>query len=172
MLWKESRGAADWVIVTVVDEHLYHPHLPAYLKWAKRKSITVIPGLGYEMVSVEFPACEIISVDDRPYGAVHGAVSKLSLFDPDAIEETNFAPGRHQATPRGQGALSQARRGVELAFQVARRRLCAAAATDYSDKASAQSIATINGGTNTISPMKRFAIAYRTCTRLRSTSGL
>ena len=24
-VWKESRGHADWVIITAVDEHLYHP---------------------------------------------------------------------------------------------------------------------------------------------------
>jgi Glycosyl transferase family 2 len=23
--WKESRGAADWVIITDTDEHLFHP---------------------------------------------------------------------------------------------------------------------------------------------------
>ena len=25
--WKESRGIADWVIVTDIDEHLYHPDM-------------------------------------------------------------------------------------------------------------------------------------------------
>ena len=27
--WKESRGIADWVIVTDIDEHLYHPDMNA-----------------------------------------------------------------------------------------------------------------------------------------------
>jgi glycosyltransferase involved in cell wall biosynthesis len=29
--WRESRGIADWVIVTDIDEHLYHPDLYRYL---------------------------------------------------------------------------------------------------------------------------------------------
>lgn len=29
--WKESRGKAQWVIVTDIDEHLYHPHWHGYL---------------------------------------------------------------------------------------------------------------------------------------------
>lgn len=39
-MWKESRGACDWVIVTAVDEH---PDLPSYLAKAKRTGVTAIP---------------------------------------------------------------------------------------------------------------------------------
>jgi glycosyltransferase involved in cell wall biosynthesis len=32
--WKESRGRADWVILTAIDEHLHHPDLPGYPNFA------------------------------------------------------------------------------------------------------------------------------------------
>jgi len=55
-IWKESKGSADWVIITVPDEHLYHPDFVNYLHQAKRKGVTAIPGLGYEMLAKKFPA--------------------------------------------------------------------------------------------------------------------
>ena len=41
--WKESRGQADWVIVTDVDEHLYHPRLAEYLQSCREQGVTVVP---------------------------------------------------------------------------------------------------------------------------------
>ena len=32
--WKQSRGVADWVIVSDIDEHLYHPNIKRYLSAA------------------------------------------------------------------------------------------------------------------------------------------
>ena len=54
--WKESRGAADWVIVTDVDEHLHHPRIEAYLSACKRRGVTYMPALGFDMVTDSFPA--------------------------------------------------------------------------------------------------------------------
>jgi hypothetical protein len=100
-VWKESRGVADWVIITAVDEHLYHPDFSNYLTRAKQKGVTAIPGLGYEMVSYEFPTPDVHLATAIRYGMPSAGYSKLSLFDPNAIEETNFNPGRHKAKPRG-----------------------------------------------------------------------
>ena len=100
-MWKESRGACDWVIITVVDEHLYHPDFAGYLAHAKRKGITVIPGLGYEMLSAEFPPPDMHLATGVRRGVAWHKKSKLSVFDPDAIQETNFTAGRHKAQPTG-----------------------------------------------------------------------
>ncbi len=47
-VWKESRGRADWVIVTDVDEHLYHPAgVARYLRAMKCCGVTAVPALGF-----------------------------------------------------------------------------------------------------------------------------
>lgn len=99
--WKESRGQADWVIVTAIDEHLHHPRLPAYLDACKRRGITYIPALGYQMITRDFPAPEEHLASTRTRGAPFSMMSKLRIFDPDAIEETDFAIGGHGAAPVG-----------------------------------------------------------------------
>jgi hypothetical protein len=53
--WKESRGIADWVIITDIDEHLYHPNIYNYLAQCRERGVTSIPGLGYQMLSERFP---------------------------------------------------------------------------------------------------------------------
>ena len=41
--WKESRGAADWVIVVDIAEHLHHPAIDAHLEDCKRHGVTPCP---------------------------------------------------------------------------------------------------------------------------------
>src|SRR5436189_2390725 len=53
--WKESRGVADWVIVTDVDEHLLHPAMSRYLSDSKKAGITLIPALGFQMIGDALP---------------------------------------------------------------------------------------------------------------------
>src|SRR5947209_6450977 len=53
--WKRSRGQADWVLVIDIDEHLYHPDLPALLRRYRDDGITIVPALGYQMISERFP---------------------------------------------------------------------------------------------------------------------
>src|SRR5262249_51259652 len=57
--WKEPREQADWVIVGDIDEHLFHPRLAHYLKASKRAGVTIIPALGYQMVSDAFPPPDV-----------------------------------------------------------------------------------------------------------------
>lgn len=47
--WKESRGIADWVIATDIDEHRYHPDMYRYLAQCRPQGVTIIPALGYQM---------------------------------------------------------------------------------------------------------------------------
>jgi hypothetical protein len=101
--WKQSRGVADWVIVTAIDEHLYHPDLSGYLKRCRDEGITLIKAEGYEMVSNEFPRgvkplYKLIKLGMRSAQWF----DKVQAFDPDKIEEINYEPGRHVAHPTGE----------------------------------------------------------------------
>ena len=99
--WKESRGRADWVFVTEIDEHIDHSDLLGYLGRCRAAGITIVPALGYQMQSLHFPSPGEFLCATRTMGAPFAAQSKLSIFDPSAIEEIAYAPGRHTATPTG-----------------------------------------------------------------------
>ncbi len=99
--WKESRGSADWVIIANVDEHLHHPRFAEYLADCRRKGVTVIPALGYQMISETFPEPSARLSETVTRGAPYGGMNKLQIFDPNAVREVNYIPGRHKAHPRG-----------------------------------------------------------------------
>jgi len=99
--WKESRGEADWVIVTDIDEHLHHPDLPGYLALCRNAGTTFIPALGYQMVASEFPSPDQWLCKTVTMGAPWVQMSKVNIFDPNAIEEINDLTGRHMARPTG-----------------------------------------------------------------------
>jgi hypothetical protein len=102
-VWKESRGRADWAVITAIDEHLWVPGRPMREVLARHaaQGVTFVPALGYQMVSEEFPEPGEELCQSRTRGAPWRKMSKLSLLVPDAIEETNFGPGRHKAAPTG-----------------------------------------------------------------------
>lgn len=99
--WKESRTVADWVIICEIDEHLFHPNLETYLRACKNEGITIIPALGYQMISESFPAAGEYLCQSLTMGAPWGQMNKLGFFSPDDVETLNFTPGRHQAQPTG-----------------------------------------------------------------------
>ena len=103
--WKESRGVADWVIVTAIDEHIHHPDLKRYLDECRRRGVTYIPALGFSMISESFPAPDEYLASTRTMGAPDAMFSKLRIFDPAAIEETQFAIGGHGASVAGRCVL-------------------------------------------------------------------
>lgn len=106
--WKESRGRADWVIVTAVDEFLSmragltKKRLATYA----RAGATMIPAIGYQMISETFPAPGTDLRRTVTTGASNPLMNKLSLFDPNAIETTGYAIGRHEASPQGRLILA------------------------------------------------------------------
>jgi hypothetical protein len=99
--WKESRGTADWVIVTEIDEHLWHPDLEAYLEACRSAGITMIPALGYQMIDEVFPPAGAWLCKVATMGAPWDRMSKVNIFAPDAIEEINYTLGRHIAHATG-----------------------------------------------------------------------
>jgi glycosyltransferase involved in cell wall biosynthesis len=99
--WKASRGSADWVILADVDEHLHHRDLRAYLAECRSEGATLIPALGYQMISLDFPCAQEHLSETRTRGAPDNAYSKVCVLNPNMIAETNFRPGSHAAAPKG-----------------------------------------------------------------------
>jgi hypothetical protein len=97
-MWKGSD--ADWVIVTDLDEHIYHPRLLEYLQQCSDEGITAIQCVGYEMVSDDFPPATAKLVESVTIGMRSGC-DRLCIFNPKEIAETNFTYGRHEALPTG-----------------------------------------------------------------------
>jgi hypothetical protein len=99
--WKESRGHADWVIVTDIDEHLFHPAMPAYLRQCAIDGVTLLPSLGFQMISDEVPDNDQLLSHICYRGVPWSQMMKASIFNTNAITEINFALGRHGAAPIG-----------------------------------------------------------------------
>jgi hypothetical protein len=99
-IWRERSKDADWVIMCDVDEHLYHSDLLAYLAWCKDEGTTIIPALGYQMLSDTLPKNGLLC-EQVIRGAPFKSMSKLNVFSPRDVERLNYAPGRHSAAPTG-----------------------------------------------------------------------
>jgi hypothetical protein len=99
--WKASRGIATWVLVINIDEHVYHPRLRGFLRGCRRRGVTVVEAEGYNMVANQPPRSSQPLWRTVPYGVREPAWDKPQIFDPSRIEDINFAPGRHAATPTG-----------------------------------------------------------------------
>ena len=115
--WKQSRGAADWVFVVNVDEHLYHPRLRAYLRECTRLGVSVIVPEGYNMVSDTFPTSLKPLWTSIRHGARDQIWDKPQFFDPNKIEDINFKEGRHSADPRGDVVYPRTTRTKLLHFK-------------------------------------------------------
>jgi hypothetical protein len=102
-MWRESRGVADWVILVDMDEHLFHPDLRRYLEDCTVAGVTAIKTTGYEMMALSFPPIDALLAQTVTSGVRNAvAFDKFSIFNPNAIENTNFRPGRHESGPDGQ----------------------------------------------------------------------
>jgi hypothetical protein len=75
--------------------------MDALIERLAAQGVTAVPALGYQMLSEDFPRTDELLCTTRTIGAPWGHMSKLSLFRPDALEETRFVPGRHSAAPTG-----------------------------------------------------------------------
>lgn len=116
-LWKLSRGHADWVIVGNIDEFIYARDLVRYLTACTKEGVTVVPVLGFEMISRDPIRLDqnLLKVVRR--GAPSRPLSRLAIFNPDAIEEINYLDGRHVADPRGDVVFPQKDRVLNLHYK-------------------------------------------------------
>lgn len=104
--WKASRGRADYVIVVNIDELVHHADPRVALRQAREDGVTVIDTRGWQMIGDGFPACGSLP-RGIPYGVRNRAMSKPAIFNPDAVTEINYAPGRHTARPQGRIVRTQ-----------------------------------------------------------------
>lgn len=100
--WKESRGRADWVIICDMDEHIYHhKELCGYLAQCKANGSTILNPVGVDMVSVDFPAPDVVLSEAIRSGVRSFLLDKKAVFNPNEVDEINYGPGRHAADPLG-----------------------------------------------------------------------
>ena len=93
--WKDS--GADWVIVTDIDEFLYHPDFRRFLS---ETEATVIQPDGHLMVSEDcLPFRQVRTGAKEPLG-------KTVCFRPSEIKAMNWTPGCHNCSPKGNVKLS------------------------------------------------------------------
>ena len=101
-VWKESRGRADWVIVTNIDEQFFHAAGErGYLERCRDGGVTIVHPFGYSMVGDAYPPPGERLSDAIRRGAPMYGHDKRQVFDPDEIDEINFTPGRHFSEPTG-----------------------------------------------------------------------
>ena len=101
--WKESRGHADWIVVTAIDEHLHvrDRTMAEYLAEQTEHGVTLVPALGFDMNSKTMPEDRGLLVDIVTRGRPRTAFNKLGIFKPEALRETGFTAGRHAAESMG-----------------------------------------------------------------------
>lgn len=115
--WKRSVGEADWVVVANIDEHLHHPSMRDYLAHLLDEGVTVVPALGYQMISDKLPAPDSILWRDCRMGAPSRDMSKTGIFRPERIRETNYGPGRHEQSIEGEVVLPMCDEVVNLHYK-------------------------------------------------------
>jgi len=127
--WKNCEE--DIAIVCDLDEFLYHPNLPRFLKRFMAKKYTVAKPIAYDMFSHDLPKTDGQIYDEIKIGARQPFYDKPILFVPAHIESMNFYPGGHHVLPEGQVKLYQNDLALKLLhfkflsvdYVVARRRL-------------------------------------------------
>lgn len=102
-IWKNSREVADWVVICNIDELMYHPtNMLTYLQQCKFNEVTICPAIGYEMISTTFPITNNKITDIITNGMPYPKeLNKIQIFNPNAIQESNYNVGRHQMRPTG-----------------------------------------------------------------------
>lgn len=108
--WKESK--ADWVIITDIDELVYHKDLIKTLE--NIKETVVLPHM-FNMYSDEFPHIEGQIYDVVKYGTE--IRSKMCLFRPNEITAMNYEAGCHFAWPEGNFKLNFTSDIINLHFK-------------------------------------------------------
>jgi hypothetical protein len=102
--WKASRGKAEWVIVCDVDEFVYSPILIEELQ-SFPNDVAMVHPEGFQMVSGRFENTDNLLVDEHQMGYAEDLYSKICLFRPELVKDTNYLPGCHQCEPIHDGRL-------------------------------------------------------------------
>jgi hypothetical protein len=101
-IWKQSIGRADFVILCNIDEHFYHPDMLNYLERNKNNGVTIIPSVGFDMVSWTFPRSGLPLSSLVKFGYPNPMFNKTFAFNPNKIKESGFGNDRHNMQPIGE----------------------------------------------------------------------
>ena len=102
-VWKQSRGAADFVVVCDFDEALYSKDMMRTLQTMMDDRKTICAPIIYELMSERLPehVSEELLHGIIGRGVMNMAYGKHILFDPNLINEINYLPGAHVCNPTG-----------------------------------------------------------------------
>ena len=115
--WQKDPGKDDWVVCPSIDEHLHHTDMGAYLERCSQAGVNVIPALGYQMVSLEFPAQDQLLYEQCTEGAPWCQMSKPILFRPGRLRSFEFKVGRHKADIGGDVVIPEIPEVLNLHFK-------------------------------------------------------
>jgi hypothetical protein len=111
--WRESRGQADWVVITAIDEHLWvrGRDMQSYLAELASDGVTCVPALGFDMNSETFPrdqgqSLELRRLAIRPVHPWSCVAATVELGRPQGFQHG----GRR--TPRSKGSKRFARSAI------------------------------------------------------------
>jgi hypothetical protein len=94
-------GASNWVFSVDMDEFVHHPDMRGHLEACRAAGVTICIPQGYQMVGQCLPKPDSPITQQIRRGRRAHKMSKPVVFNPDAIEEMNFRPGAHRASPAG-----------------------------------------------------------------------
>lgn len=104
-IWKESKGAVDWVCVSDFDEVLYCENIQQYLDLLKSQNIDILDTPGIEFICEKISTNYDILLHKQKYmkfnfyEKAHLNRKKL-LFNPNTIKDINFTAGQHFLFPK------------------------------------------------------------------------
>lgn len=97
--YKESRGAADYVIVVDIDEFVYHPDVMTVLAEYRSEGVTLPKIRGFNMTSLFHPREPGVLTDLVRRGRYSPQYSKRCVFSPEL--DIHYLPGAHRCEPVG-----------------------------------------------------------------------
>lgn len=95
---KQCREPADWIIVSDMDELVYHPNLPEVLRDYRARGVTVPHTTGFEMVGPDDLRTDTPLIGQFKKGYRSPSMDKRLVFD--ARFDMSYSHGCH---PRGPG---------------------------------------------------------------------
>lgn len=102
-IWKECRGKFDWVFIIDMDEIIHSTNLRGALLAATKNGCSVIKTQGYSMIGNKIPTTSLQIYDEINFGKYDDNYSKITIINPDLVEETNYSVGCHTADVKTKG---------------------------------------------------------------------
>lgn len=102
-VWKRSIGKCDFIVMSDFDEVLFSNNIIGELKYMKDNGMTICLPKIFDMYSQEFPEYvpNLLLHETVNLGFPFPQFGKRLLFNPNEIQEINYAPGAHSCNPVG-----------------------------------------------------------------------